>query len=156
MHHSLGNFDFETLNFHARLREQRSMRRKFIRGKRKTPSGPLGVNQAESSLGEVALFVPDNGQKKQRKETGSPCKKKKKKKRESPRRFTRVAEELRRKASLEDRGKLSFPGRSYSPSLPLLAPSRTPLVETAGVHLFISCKGCASTYAIEMKFLINK
>jgi len=58
------------------------MRRKFIRGKRKTPSGPLGVNQAESSLGEVALFVPDNGQKKQRKETGSPSKKKKKKKKE--------------------------------------------------------------------------
>jgi len=109
----------------------------------------------ESSLGEVALFVPDNGQKKQRKETGSPSKKKKKEKKKRESAEIYASSRRAPKESLARRsGKIEFPGEVLLPVTS--TPPRTPLVETAVVHLFISCKGCASTYAIEMKFLINK
>jgi len=65
----------------------------------------------------------------------------------SPQRFTRAAGKLGGKP-LEDR-EIEFPREIVFFPLP-------PLFRNSSVHLFISYKGCASTYAIEMKFLINK
>lgn len=51
---------------------------KFIGKSGKVWAGHLRANRAESSPGEVALFVSDNGPKKRRKETGSLLAEKKK------------------------------------------------------------------------------
>lgn len=87
-------------------------------------------------LSEVALFVSDNGPKKRRKETGCLLEK--------------VHGDLReRQESSPDDREIEFPEEILLPFVPVSVSRRF-------VHLFISCEGCANTYAIEMKFLINK
>lgn len=127
------SLDFSKLGIFTRVYADRSRRGEIHRESGKLRPGHL--QRIERKVpGEVALFVSDNGPKKRRKETGCLLEKV----------HGDLRERERRKKLGKARptiGKLSFPRR--------ILPSRL-------VHLFISCEGCAGTYVIEMKFLINK
>lgn len=141
------NFDFRTLNFHARLRQRRSTWRKFIRENGKLRAGHL--ERIERKVPPTKLPSRSRQWTKETEKRNRTSSLKK-----SLRRFTRAAGKLGGKASFEDReieflGEISLPAPSFPfPPLSLRRNSR--------LHLFIPWKGCASTYAIEMKFLINK